>query len=43
VITALRGLGYRAHQHFPDAEHLHAYDGSQEQKRMAGSRASMVL
>ncbi len=43
TITALRGLGYRAHQHFPDAEHLHVYDGSQEAARMAGSRASVVL
>jgi len=43
TITALRGLGYRAHQHFPDAEHLHVYDGSQEAARMAGSGPSRVL
>jgi len=43
TITALRGLGYRAHQHFPDAEHLHVYDGSQEAARMAGSGPSRDL
>ena len=43
TITALFARGHRAHQHYPDAEHLHNYDGHQEQRRQAGSGPSRVL
>jgi hypothetical protein len=43
VISALFARGYKAHQHYPDAEHLHVYDGHQEQRRQAGSGPSRVL
>ena len=43
LVADLFHRGQRAHQHYPDAGHLHNYDGGQEQRRQAGSGPSRVL
>jgi len=43
TITALFARGHRAHQHYPDAEHLHVYDGSREARCQAGSGAPTLV